>query len=423
MTFTSARELLEKITLGEDSNLELKEVRFRGDKVEGPTRDAFSDEVAAFANAKGGTLVLGVDDTTREVLGIARDRLDAVEAWVGEVCNDAIEPPPVITTAKLLLSNRLGEEVAVLKVDVPKSLFVHRSKGGYYHRVGSSKRIMSTEYLGRLMQQRSQARLIRFDEQAVPGAELGDLDDALWARFRTPRSAGEPRDTLLHKLRLAYPDAEGVLRPSVAGVLLATRDPRRWLPNAFIQAVAYRGTAIDTAAGAAPYQLDARDITGPIDEQVLEALRFVERNVRVPATKVAGRVDHPPYDLTAVFEALVNAVAHRDYAIYGMKVRLRLFDDRLEIHSPGALTNTMTVESLPLLQSARNEVLTSLLARCPIPGSTEPLAAHRTTFMDRRGEGVSLILDRSEALSGKKPSYELIADQEVCLTIWAALPS
>ena len=83
----------------------------------------------------------------------------------------------------------------------------------------------------------------------------------------------------------------------------------------------------------------------------------------------------------------------------------------------------MTVESLPLLQSARNEVLTSLLARCPIPGSTEPLAAHRTTFMDRRGEGVSLILDRSEALSGKKPSYELIADQEVCLTVWAALPS
>lgn len=422
MTFTSTRELLAKISLGEDSFLEVKEVRFHGEKVSEPRRDSFADELAAFANANGGTVVLGVEDKTWDVLGIPRERLDAVETWVREVCQDTIQPPVTLTTEKLLLPNGLGEEVAVLKVDVPRSLFVHKSPGGYFHRVGSSKREMAPDYLARLFQQRSQSRLIRFDEQAVPRASLGDLSDPLWDRFRTARSAQEPRDTFLEKLRLGFRDDDGVLRPSVAGVLLSTEDPRKWLPNAFIQAVAYSGTTIDPGTGTEPYQIDAHDITGPLDHQVVEALRFVARNVSVPATKVAGRVDHAPYDLTAVFEALVNAVAHRDYAIHSMKIRLRLFADRLEIHCPGALSNTMTVDSLPLLQSARNEVLTSLLARCPIPEAAPGLETHRTAFMDKRGEGVSLILDRCEALSGIKPTYTLIDDQELCLTIWSAKP-
>jgi predicted HTH transcriptional regulator len=178
-------------------------------------------------------------------------------------------------------------------------------------------------------------------------------------------------------------------------------------------------------ADAAPgnlYQLDAADIAGPLDRQVTEACRFVARNMRVAATKDIGRTDIPQFDLTAVFEALVNAVAHRDYAIYGSKIRLRLYSDRLEVFSPGALANTMTVESLPLRQSVRNEVITSLLARCPVPGNIPWLETDRKAMMDRRGEGVRIILDRTARLARRQPEYRVIDGEELMLTLPAANP-
>jgi predicted HTH transcriptional regulator len=162
------------------------------------------------------------------------------------------------------------------------------------------------------------------------------------------------------------------------------------------------------------------DITGPLDRQVEDAWKFVRRNMWMAATKATGRSDRPQFDLTAVFEALVNAVAHRDYAIHGSKIRLRLFADRIELFTPGALPNTMTVESLPLRQSARNETITSLLARCRVSDGMQGLETDRATFMDKRGEGVSIILDRSEALAGRRPEYRIIDDVELVLTIWGA---
>ena len=88
----SNEELMRRIRLGEDSALELKRIELQGRKVTGPSRKDFADELAAFANARGGTIVLGVDDKTRAVLGILLDDLDAVEDWVREICNDTIEP-------------------------------------------------------------------------------------------------------------------------------------------------------------------------------------------------------------------------------------------------------------------------------------------------------------------------------------------
>ena len=82
------------------------------------------------------------------------------------------------------------------------------------------------------------------------------------------------------------------------------------------------------------YQLDAAAISGPLDRQVDEACRFVAKNMKVAGFKHLGRVDRPQFDMTAVFEAMVNAVAHRDYSIHGSKIRLRLFADRLELYSP-----------------------------------------------------------------------------------------
>jgi predicted HTH transcriptional regulator len=417
--FDDPKELLAKIRLGEDAVLELKQVEVAGDRVTGPHRNSLADELAAMANGKGGVCVLGVTDAPRTIVGIPREHLDLVDTFVSEVCNDSIDPPLVAHIQRVALPTEDGQgEIVVIKIDVPRSLFIHQSPGGYLIRIGSSKRKMGPELLGRLFQQRSQSRLVRFDEEPVSNAALSDLAPALWKRYRTSRTL-DADEELLVKRGMATQTDEGILRPTVAGILMGGRDPRKWLPNAFIQAVAYRGTDITPRGPRELYQLDARDISGPLDEQVIEACRFVHRNMKVGATKSIGRRDVPQFDMEAVFEAMVNAVVHRDYSVYGSKVRLRLFADRLELYSPGSIANTMTVESLAYRQAARNETLASLLAETKIPKDHDWLGTSRETFMDRRGEGVRIILRNSQALSGKIPEYRLFDEAELRLTLFA----
>ena len=163
--------------------------------------------------------------------------------------------------------------------------------------------------------------------------------------------------------------------------------------------------------------MDAKDFDGPLDRQIWDAFNFVRNNMKVPALKELGRVDYPQYSLRAVFEALVNAVAHRDYSIAGGRIRLHLFKDRLELYSPGSLLNSMTVEAMRVMSMPRNEVISSLFARYyPIREG----GLGREFLMDRRGSGVDVIMLESERLSGRKPVYESIADMELCLTIYAA---
>ena len=415
--FDSKRELLDAIHLGEATFLELKEIRFAGERVTAPSRDSLADELAAFANGHGGVCLLGIEDKHREIIGIPVDRLSIAETFIRQICIDKIQPPIVPIIEPLFLPSPMGGEVAVIKVEVDRGFFVHQSPGGYFYRIGSSKRRMPPDYLSRLFDQRDQIRVISFDEQLVSRARLEDLDFDLYSRFRTSLT-GDSVSSLLTKLHMAKLDDDNELQPTVAGILMASVDPRRWLPNAYIQAVKYRGN--DIRAGGGVYQLDAADIEGPLDHQIVGACKFVLENMQVAATKDQGRRDLPQFDMTAVFEAIVNAVAHRDYSIYGSKIRLRMFDDRLELYSPGSIPNGMTVESLPHLQSTRNEVITSLLAKCPVPGAKSYIVSKRQTMMDIRGEGVQLIRNNSKELSGRFPNYVAIDDAELLLTIYAA---
>ena len=403
-------DLARRIRLGEDSTLELKRVLLSGARVTGPDRGSFADELASMANGSGGTVMLGIDDVSRDVLGIPLDRLDAVETWVREICNDSLRPPLDVTIRKIELPDATGSPVAVIRIDTPRSLFVHRSPGGYFRRIGSSKREMSPEMLARLFQERSQSRVIRFDESVVPGTTLGDLDDELARRFL--RQGNAPTEDDLQKLRVAAADETGHPRLTVAGVLMCTRAPGNWLPHAQIQAVSYAGERNDVN-----YQTDARDLVGPLDSQVMEALHFVDRNMLVNAAKEVARRERPQFSERAVFEALVNAVAHRDYSMAGARVRLHIFRNRIELYVPGSLANTLTPDSMHLRQYSRNELIVSLLARCGVPSSA---TLDRTHMMERRGDGVPIILEESYELSGTYPEYSLIDDSELLLVIWAA---
>lgn len=403
--FDTADELLRKVRLGEDSVLELKAVRFRGDSVAGPSRDDVADRLAGMANTAGGVCVLGVDDRTREIEGIPVERLDAVERLVREVVNDVIRPPLLATIVRLELPSTTGEMRPVLRVDVPRSPFGHRSPGGYVHRLGSSTRELTPELLGRLFQLRSQALGVRFDEQAVPGTSPADLDVE---RARPHFPPADPDETALRKLLLVR-EVDGLLRCTVGGLLLFGRDPQQHLPNARVEAVRYRGVRLD-----ANYQIDARACTRALEDQIVAATAFVEANMRVAAMKTPARVDLPQFDMRAVFEAIVNAVVHRDYSIYGSKIRLFLFDDRLELYSPGPLPNSVTLETMGVRQAARNELIVRFLSKAPVARASVP---GRVYFVEARGEGVPLILEAGRRVSGREPVYELF-DDELRLTIY-----
>lgn len=405
-----SRDVLAAIRLGEDSGYDFKAVHPRGNKVfERP--DDIADDIAAMANDRGGRLVLGVEDKTRSVLGIALQDLDRVEQAVREIARDLIEPLVQIDTWRIELPDAQSTLQPLLVIDVPRSLFVHRSKkGGYRKRFGASHREMRPDELLRLMQSRSQARAIGFDELPVPQSSPADLDQTLAAQFAAPNASAS---NSWRKLHLITADDEGSERLSVAAALLCTQNPQRWLPSAYIQCVHYRSNERSDGAG----QHDALDAGGPLNQQIDTAHAWLLRQMRTAARKQPWRAELPQFDALAVFEAIVNAVVHRDYSIRGSHIRLHLFADRLELISPGALPNTLTVDALDARQYVRNDLIASLLGRLGIP-ERDGLGVRR--YLERRGDGVPIIYARSAELSGRQPQYELLGEAELKLTIWAA---
>lgn len=405
--FDSVEELLAKIRLGEDATLELKRVITRGARVLAPERDDLADELAAIANTADGVLLLGIDDGTKDVLGIPLIALDDAERLAREVCNDSIKPPIVARITRIELPDEAGVAQPLIKIDVPRSLFVHKSPRGYFHRIGSSKREMPTDYLLRLGQQRSQARLIRFDEQAVPDTTRADLDPDLWHRFSDPAT-----ESTLHTLRKRklLTEQDGVERATVAGILLCSAHPERWLSSATARAVRFRGVHQDSN-----FQVDATDVVGPVDQQILSLYAFARRVRRSSVRRGPPPAEVPQFSDRALFEAIVNAVVHRDYSVFGSRIRLFIFDDRLELYSPGPLPNTLSVDSIALRQSTRNEAIKSVLAKLPVAEAGG--GSGRGFYMEANGDGVPTIIRETQMLAGRSPEWRVIDDSEVLLTI------
>ena len=399
-------EIAIQLRLGEDSHWEFKRIEFSGVRPQSPSRDDLADEIAAFANANGGVLLCSVTDAG-EVRDMSREQIVALDSLLVEASSDSIKPAVRIRTRH----RQLADGKKLLLVDIPEGDAQHDSPGGSYIRVGGSKRKMTSDERLRLAQRRGQGRSRSFDQRTVPNTGFKTLDDALWKPLLSAEGAAEP-ESALGKLGLLAPDEAGVARATVAGVLLCTREPERRLPNACIMATRYRGT--DRASG----QLDAQVIAGPLNRQIADAAAFAARNMRMAARKDPARVDLPQYSDKALFEALVNAVVHRDYSMSGSRIRLSMFEDRLEIQSPGSLPNNLTLESMGTRQATRNEALTSVLGRMPVGGVLG--SRDRRYFMERRGDGVPIIRRETRELCGREPDYRLIDDSEVHLTIPAA---
>ena len=405
MNYTD-QQIARQLRLGEDSYWEFKQVEFRADRPTAPKRDDLADEIAAFANAGGGVLLCGVTDDGA-VQGMSREQMNALEGMVVELCSHSIKPPlfdEAITHHQL-------DDKAVLAVSVAKGTAQHDSPGGSYVRVGGSKRRMTSDERLRLAQQRGQARNPWFDQQTVPDTGFRTLDEALWKPLLSVEGRADP-STALEKMGLLGRDEHDTVLATVGGLLFCSHTPEEWLPNACITATHYRGT--DRASG----QLDTQTITGPLNRQIAKAVAFAVRNMRVGAYKDPARMDLPQYSVGALFEAIANAVAHRDYSMRGSRIRLSMFADRAEIQSPGALANSLTIDELGYRQATRNEVLASIFGRMPTSGIQG--AGGRLFIMERRGDGVPVIRRETRELAGRLPRFDLVGGADLRVTIPAA---
>ncbi|MDI6792847.1 MAG: putative DNA binding domain-containing protein [bacterium] len=349
----SKSEIIEKLELGEDSFTEFKEIKFKDARIIGIHSMSMAAEIVAFANTEGGIILFGVNDQG-DVTGIPKEAMKTLEEWIANICQNNCDPPIRPAISKIMLPDSQKSNAAVLLLEVPKSVFVHQTKDGrFFHRIGSKKEILSTSELARLMQARGQQ--IIFDEQVLREASLADIDLEKVFRFTEPHRISQ--EQLLVNLGVVGKE-NGQYYPTVAGMLLFGIDPQRFLRSAYIEAAVYRDIYLDS-----DNLIHAVKITGTLDNQIEEAVRFVKRFMKIGARKEAGRIDYPQFSIKAVHEAIVNAAAHRDYSIRGSKIRLFIFDDRLELYSPGKLPNTITLENIAYRQFTRNELLVSFLSK------------------------------------------------------------
>ena len=395
----------QRLELGEDSRWEFKQVEFAGNRPTSPARDALADEMIAFANANGGVLLLGVADDGR-LQGISKPQMAALSDLIVEVSTDSIEP-----ALRIDVHHRELDHKAFVMVEVPSGDSLHERRGRSWVRVGASKRPLTGDERMRLSQRRAQARYLWFDRQAVPDTGFETLSERLWGQLPSVAWATDPIRGLTN-MRLLARDEADVLRATVAGLLLCAKMPQEWLPHAAITATHYRGR--DRASE----QLDAQEIDGPLQSQIADGMKFVARNMRVAARKSPARENMPQYSTAAVFEGLVNAVAHRDYSISSRRIRLSMFADRLEIDTPGQLPNGMTIASMDASQATRNEVIASVFGRIPV--GDVPGSAHRAFLMERRGDGVAIILKETQETAGMPAKYNLVGESSLVLNVPAA---
>ncbi|HXH06168.1 MAG TPA: helix-turn-helix domain-containing protein [Vicinamibacterales bacterium] len=310
-----------------------------------PRRNGALRTIVAFANTAGGTLLIGVEDKTGHVRGVA-EPLDLEERLASLIADHVV--PRLVPEIEILPWRR----TQVLAVQVhpspgrPHYLEREGLDGGVYVRVGSTNRRADRELVEEL---RRFARGEAFDEQPMPDLDSEALDfRAASESFAPFRKIGR-RD--LETLRLVT-HHQGRKVPTVGGVLLFGRERDRHFPDAWVQAGRFRGTDRSRI-------LDRAEIRSHPVRAIEEAIAFVQKHslhgAEIGAVRRKERWSLPP---VAVREAVINAVAHADYAQRGAPLRIAIFDDRLEIENPGLLHFGLTIEDLPRgVSKLRNRVI------------------------------------------------------------------
>ena len=343
--------MLNEIAAGEDSTRQFKrEIR---------NAHSLAAEIAAFSNAAGGTIFIGVSDDG-EPVGLESADVGRANQLISNAASHLVRSPVTVTTANVLLAN--GRVVILLTVPPGLDKPYFDNNGVIWLKSGADKRrVNSKEELRRLFQVTDQFHADELPTRATR-RDLDMLRLRGFLRDAYDRDLPENDDeltTLMKNLNLALPDGQ----LNLAGLLLLGEAPQRYQPQFVLKAVSYPGTDVHPTT-----YLDSEDFEGPLPAIFDGAMAFVVRNLhRVQGTggvNAPGRLEIP----RIVFEeVLVNALVHRDYLV-NAPIRLFLYDDRVEITSPGHLPNNLTVESIRAgIANIRNPVIVSMASKGLLP--------------------------------------------------------
>ncbi len=351
MAGLTADDVLSPAGQGESETVEFK--------LESEPQPQLGELLAAMANAHGGTLLIGVADDGR-LIGVSSPRM--IESRLRSVARYCSPPLEQLTMYPIEVG---GKVVMVVQLPALHDA-VYSYRGSFRKRVGAENIVMSSVAVVELAMRRHGHD---FDRRAVLGISIDDLDPATVAelvRVRTGLGQLSYDEAVAEGLRPqpspisllldlgAVTEVDGKLAPTIAGLLTLGRNPQAVRPEAKVQCARFCGTARSVF-------LDRAEIGGNIPSQLKEVTNFISRNTRHPA-RIDGleREDLTEYPMLVVREAIVNALMHRDYS-RDAPININIYDDRIEVVSPGGLIPPLTVTDLGIGHELRNHTIGGLL--------------------------------------------------------------
>lgn len=328
--------LLEQIQHGESKTLEFKQQL--------PRHGQIAQTAIAFANTSGGKLLIGVDDE-RQIVGVAEEQIFNLQDQITAIITDRCYPPilPEIYTANV--DGKLLLVVEIFRGNLlPYYLKSDGKENGTYLRIGASNRKAAPLHVMELERQRSSQS---FDEEIYPEDCLHDLDlTPLQTRFA---AQGKPLgNEKLKNLKLIRQE-QGQLFPTYGLMILLGQ-----LPHVVTKCARFKGTDMSLF-------LDRKEYSGDLFSQLEQAEAFIKNHIHLRGEiKGLQRTDTFELPETALREALTNAIIHRDYTNQGRDIKVGVYDDIVNVVSPGGFPNTLTTEGL---SEGRSEIRNRAIAR------------------------------------------------------------
>ena len=326
----NATDLQDIIGSGESTTVQFKE------KLTSP--DAFAAEIAAMANTQGGMLLLGVTDTG-EVRGLSSEELRAYGSQVADIATNRVIPVVYLSTEVVRMDD--DKKILVVQVEEGVNKPYKDNRLVIWVKQGPDKRKVSDN--AEIMRLFQRSKNLLADETLIADTSIEDIDKEQFVHY-FQKEFGRPFEELGLDLAQAL-RAKKVLRDqrlTLAGLLFFGKDPQSIKPAFTIKAVSFVGNDIVGTQ----YRSKPRDLTGTIPELYEKAMTFLKSNLKYPQRGQGfNSIGKLEVSQIALEELLQNALIHRDY-FKNAPIRLLIFDNRIEIISPGSLPNSLTVEEM-----------------------------------------------------------------------------
>ncbi len=345
--------------------------------------DVLAETLVAFSNADGGTIYVGVTEGGRPTGAVFPEDLESGVQEAELRCR-----PPVPVSWEQLEAG--GAFVFVGRVRRSPTLHT-LDDGRVLVRTGAENRVLAGTQLQQMAMTRSTGD---YESEPVPGAHRDDLDDEVLREFvevwqdRQGRQFTRPLEDYLVEMGWVMRDGQ----PTVSGLLLFGKNPTAFLPRCGVTLVRFQGTGLQKADGGAAYGRRV-EMNDPLARTIKRSFEILQEETHTGAV-VRGlkREEQWIYPLKAIREALVNAVAHRDYRLQGRGIEIRLFTDRLEIISPGGLPGFITLDNIVEEHFSRNPRIVNGL--------------FQWGYIEELGMGVDLMYEEMATMGHPVPTFK-----------------